>query len=252
MKSEDEIVKRVIQKLYDYVIEYNTFPFRWNFDWNDKLSTEENIGLCNVELQAIRQLQIAGLFKCYEEENRIRSEQLERFNDPLYNDDQKIIYGDWHKYRAWIREYDTFVWIEKINEDLLKNLCKTYKIGGKNIDDTGFKSVHLEIEDGVAIYLSVDNQKRVLKGNDISTSSTAFIVFSKAFEEGTVSISDFDPGYFSGFGNSFKQLFRTKNFKEGSVLRLFMKLSKEKLEVKTHINVDEAQLKFILKNTKEY
>lgn len=135
MADNNKWLKRVVIKLNQLHMSGSEFyDVRWVFDWDDKLSSKDNLDNVSDEDRAIETLVQAKILKTRSDENWFRNQVLEAqgrldmektFNSEVPKDAVNTVWGNWNTTDSAHREYDWLRFIDGFDYDCFMQFCET-------------------------------------------------------------------------------------------------------------------------------
>jgi hypothetical protein len=120
MANNTKWLQRVVFKLNE--VHLNGFDFsdvyRWVFDWDDKLSSKENLNNCSDEDRALTTLKQAGVINGISKDNFYREQQEWSLAEKGWG-----MWGDWDTTDPAHREYDYMWFIDGFDYDRFLQFC---------------------------------------------------------------------------------------------------------------------------------
>jgi hypothetical protein len=138
MTDNNKWLQRVVFKLNNLFLDGSDFDDRrWIFDWDDKLTTKENLDNCGGEDRALETLRQAKVIKARCDENWYRNqviqaqEELEiakSLNPNIPKWQRNTVWGDWETTDPAHKEYDYLWFSDGFDYDRFKTFCETHGI----------------------------------------------------------------------------------------------------------------------------
>ncbi len=123
MADNNEWLQRVAFKLNE--LHLNGFDFqdvhRWIFDWNDKLTSKENLENVRDEDRALTTLKQAGVISGISKDNFYREQQEWSLAEKGWG-----MWGDWDTTDPAHREYDYMWFVDGLDYDRFQKFCETH------------------------------------------------------------------------------------------------------------------------------
>lgn len=245
-------LRRVAVKLYkDFIagMDFEHDEFRWIFDWNENLTTEQNLEHVVTEDKALILLSQVGVIQSGAKANYFRDQQYEGWE--RFGKDSGGMWGErWEQTDPAHREYDYIRFIDNINYDKFIEFCAEHGINYK--------------DEGVLATLTITEQKPSVRaeGKDyvfkpLSSGTTLDII-----EKINANLHFNSPTTFDDLRRWFKnpnafkeqklftQIFREGNvFHEGNALSPFADIKPQSFTLKSTAQLTPSQLSAIQKTS---
>jgi hypothetical protein len=135
MTDNNKWLQRVVFKLNKLFLDGSDFDDRrWVFDWNDRLSSKENLDNVSDEDRALETLRQAKVLKARCDENWYRNQVLQAqeeleiaksLNPNIPDWATNTVWGDWQTTDPAHREYDYLWYLDGFDYDRFKQFCET-------------------------------------------------------------------------------------------------------------------------------
>lgn len=123
MGDNNEWLQRVVVKLNE--LHLNGFDFqdvhRWIFDWEDKLTSKENLENVRDEDRALTTIKQAGVISGISKDNFYREQQEWQLADKGFG-----MWSDWDTTDPAHREYDYIWFVDGFDYDRFKEFCESH------------------------------------------------------------------------------------------------------------------------------
>lgn len=136
MADNNKWLQRVLIKLNKLFLDGSDFDDRrWVFDWDDKLSTKENLANVSDEDRALETLRQANVIRARCDENWYRNqviqaqEELEiakSVNPKIPKEWTNTVWGDWQTTDPAHREYDYIWFVDGFDYERFQQFCDTH------------------------------------------------------------------------------------------------------------------------------
>ncbi len=136
MADNNKWLQRVVFKLNNLFLDGSDFDDRrWVFDWDNKLSSNENLDNVADEDRAVETLTQAGVLKTRSDENWYRNQVLQAqeeleiaksFNSNIPKEWTNTVWGDWNTTDPAHREYDWLRFLDSFDHDRFIQFCESH------------------------------------------------------------------------------------------------------------------------------
>lgn len=215
---------------------------KWEFDWDEDLSLEENLDSCAAEERGLDVLTQMGIIKGERKDNYIKAQHEETL---LMHAPESIWGEQWNHFSPAMREYDFIRYVDNVDLEKFYAFCAEHDINylEKRIMAT------LEITDQIPS-VQAEDKKYYLKALKAGTTLDAIEAARTHLDE-RLSVNKLrllmgKPNAFISQKN-IKQAFRSNEFGEGNVLCPFAEISSNTFMLKGHANLTTKELATIQK-----